>query len=123
MHMHAERSEPAAVRSKIWIESGGEVLLSEWRIDVLAAIEETGSLARAAERLDVPYRTAWERVREMERRLGAPLVETASGGADGGGSRLSPYGRDLVARWRRAASGVREDIEARFRAEFGDLLA
>jgi molybdate transport system regulatory protein len=120
--MHAERSSAAAIRSKIWIEAGGDVVLSEWRIDVLAAIEETGSLTRAAERLDVPYRTAWERVREMERRLGRPLVETVSGGADGGGSQLSPFGRDLVARWRRAASGVREEIEARFRVEFGDLL-
>ncbi|HET7095441.1 MAG TPA: LysR family transcriptional regulator, partial [Thermomicrobiales bacterium] len=112
----------AAIRSKIWIEAGGEVLLSEWRIDLLAAIEETGSLTRAAERLDVPYRTAWERVREMERRLGTTLVETASGGADGGGSRLSPFGSDLVARWRRASGGIRREIETRFRAAFGDLL-
>lgn len=122
MHMHAERSDKAAVRSKIWLERDGEVVLSEWRIELLEAIADTGSLTRAAERLGVPYRTAWERVRETERMVGLPLVETASGGADGGGSRLTGEGTVLVARWNRAVGGMREAVEARFRAEFPDWV-
>lgn len=107
---------------KIWLERDGQVVLSAWRVELLAAIEETGSLARAAEKLDVPYRTAWYKLKELETRLGLKLLETQSGGAEGGGSRLTAAARDLVQRFQRASAGVGELVEHRFRAEFGELL-
>jgi len=110
------------VRSKVWVERGGEVVLSEWRVALLAAVAETGSLARAAERLGVPYRTAWERIKETEGRLGMRLLATESGGAEGGGSRLTEEARDLVARFQRVTAGVADLVERRFREEFADLL-
>ena len=42
------------LRSKIWLERDGKVVLSDWRVELLAAVDETGSLARAARNLDVP---------------------------------------------------------------------
>ena len=108
------------VRCKVWIEDGaGEVVLSEWRVALLAAVEEAGSLAKAADRLDVPYRTAWERIRQTEERLGFRLLTTETGGAAGGGSRLTPGARDLVARFERIVAGLGEQVEERFRAEWG----
>jgi hypothetical protein len=58
------RDEALCPRSKVWLERGGQVVLSDWRVELLEAIEATGSLARAAERLDVPYRTAWYKLKE-----------------------------------------------------------
>jgi hypothetical protein len=58
------RGEALCPRSKVWLERGGQVVLSDWRVELLEAIEATGSLARAAERLDVPYRTAWYKLKE-----------------------------------------------------------
>jgi molybdate transport system regulatory protein len=113
---------PAALRSKVWLERDGAVLLSEWRIALLEEVAATGSLAAAAERLGVPYRTAWQRVKEMEDRLGAPLLATASGGADGGHSHLTPLAADLVARFRRATAGLADLLADRFHREFPDLL-
>ena len=109
-------------RSKVWLERGGQVVLSDWRVELLEAIEATGSLARAAERLEVPYRTAWYKLKEIERRLGVRLLETQSGGADGGGSQLTAEARQMVARFRRLNAGIDELIAERFRAEFGALL-
>ena len=116
-------AETPRVRTKVWVERGGEVLLSEWRVELLEAVAETGSLARAADRLGVPYRTAWDRVRETEERLGVRLLETESGGAEGGGSRLTDEARDLVARFRRVTAGVADLIEGRFQTELGDVLS
>ncbi len=113
--------EQPRVRSKIWVERATEVLLSEWRIELLEAVAETGSLARAAELLGVPYRTAWHTIRETEERLGVRLLETESGGAEGGGSRLTDQARDLIGRFRRVTAGVADLVEQRFRDEFGDL--
>ena len=112
----------ARVRSKIWIERDGDVLLSEWRVGLLAAVAETGSLARAAERLGVPYRTAWDRIKETEGRLGLRLLESESGGAEGGGSRLTEEGNDLVARFQRVTAGIADMVEERFQAELADVL-
>jgi molybdate transport system regulatory protein len=112
----------ARVRWKIWIERDGEVLLSEWRIALLRGVRETGSLAKAAERLDVPYRTAWQRIQELEARLGVPLLETESGGTTGGGSRLTDNAIDLIARFEQLTEGIGELVEKRMRAEFGDRV-
>ena len=122
MHDGSERSassEPMEVRSKIWIERDGAVVLSDWRVELLEAIDAHGSLSHAAEALNVPYRTAWERIKATEAELGMRLVHTESGGADGGGSRLTPEAQDVCRRFRRVASGIHEEVSRRFAAEFG----
>ncbi len=111
---------PLEIRSKIWIERRGEVVLSEWRVELLEAIEANGSLSRAAEALDIPYRTAWERVKATEGEVGFRLLDSESGGVDGGGSRLTAEARDLCRRFRRVSSGIQEVVSRRFTAEFGD---
>jgi molybdate transport system regulatory protein len=106
----------------VWLERDGQVVLSDWRVALLEAIEATGSLARAADRLDVPYRTAWYKLKEIEQRLGVRLLETQSGGADGGGSRLTAEARQVIARFHRVNAGIEQLVAERFRAEFGALL-
>jgi molybdate transport system regulatory protein len=123
MHDGPERdASTLQIRSKIWIERDGAVALSEWRVSLLEAIDAKGSLSHAAEALDVPYRTAWERVKETEAELGVRLLESESGGADGGGSRLTPEARDLCRRFRRVSGGIHEVVSRRFAAEFGGAL-
>ena len=36
-------------RLNVWIEHNGTVVLSEWRVRLLEAIDQTGSISRAAE--------------------------------------------------------------------------
>ncbi len=110
------------MRAKVWVEHGDGVLLSDWRVAPLEAVNDTGSLDGAAERLDVPNRTAWHKVKEIEERLGVRLLHTESGGAEGGGSRLTDEARDLIARFRRITVGVSDLVERRFRVELGDRL-
>lgn len=110
------------MRTKVWVERGDNVLLSEWRITLLEAVAETGSLAAAAARIGVPYRTAWDRIKETEARLDIRLLASESGGAEGGGSRLTVEATDLVARFRRVTAGVADEVERRFRAELDDVL-
>jgi len=109
-------------RSKIWCERAGELVLSEWRLDLLAAVGETGSLSGAAERLDVPYRTAWHKLKAVEKKLGVRLLETQSGGSGGGGSVLTAEAHELIRRFRRVRQGVSELVTKRFESEFADWL-
>lgn len=113
---------PAEVQAKIWIERGGKVVLSDWRAELLRAIEETGSLSGAALRMDVPYRTAWYKLKEIETQLGVRLVQTHSGGSDGGGSSLTPEGREILRRFRRVYRDVEGIVRRRFEREFAGKL-
>jgi molybdate transport system regulatory protein len=106
-------------RSKVWLEAGGDVALSEWRVELLEAVEAHGSLTAAAQALGVPFRTAWDRVREMESRLGIKLLDTQSGGPGGGHSVLTPEAREAIARFHRVVDGIAELVNQRFQEEFG----
>ena len=93
----------------------------QWRVELLEAIKRLrGSLSHAAEALAVPYRTAWERVKATEGEVVLRLLDSESGGPDGGGSRLTPQARDLCRRFRRVSSGIQEVVSRRFAAEFGN---
>ena len=106
-------------RSNLWIEKEGEVVLSKWRVNLLRAIDETGSISSAAEKTRVSYHRAWEKVHEMETRLGVSLVETQTGGAHGGGAKLTPIARDYIARFERFSQGIDELVARHFAESFG----
>ncbi len=106
------------VRSKLWLEVDGKAVLGDWRAAILEGIDRTGSLAKAAEELGTPYRTAWQRLKESEESLGMRLVDSQSGGADGGRSTLTPAARDLLRRYREFSEGIEELINERFRESF-----
>ena len=117
------RGTALSPRCKIWFEQDSKVVLSDWRIQLLERIEETGSLAKAAKRLDVPYRTAWYKLKEMEERLGIKLLLTQSGGTEGGGSQLTIEGRQIIRRFRRVTEGLSRLVERRFQDEFADWVS
>ena len=69
--------------------------------------------------MNTPYRTAWQRLKESEERLGFRLVTTQSGGADGGRSVLTDEARDLLRRYRQFSEGLEELVNRRFEEAFG----
>ena len=117
------RGTALSPRCKIWFEQDSKVVLSDWRIELLEEIEETGSLAKAAKRLNVPYRTAWYKLKEIEERLGIKLILTQSGGTAGGGSQLTTESRQIIRRFRRVTEGVSRLVERRFQDEFADWVS
>jgi molybdate transport system regulatory protein len=108
-------------RLNLWIERDGHVALSGWRVALLEAVAATGSITAAAERMEVPYRVAWSKIKEMEQSLGLPLVETRVGGADGGGAELTPAANDYIRRYHQFSAGLEEWVQRRFAAVFTDL--
>lgn len=101
-------------RSKVWIERDGTVVISEYRARLLAAIVAHGSVAAAADAIGLPYRTAWKKLREMEDAAGMPLLESDSGGAAGGATRLTVAARELLDAFRRVSEPVDHAVRERF---------
>ncbi len=107
-------------RLNLWLEIEGQVALSSWRVALLEAIDRLGSISAAAAELDVPYRRAWQKVNEMERRLGVTLLDTSIGGRHGGGARLTPAGRRCIAQFHEFSNGLDTDVAERFAEVFAD---
>lgn len=105
-------------RSKFWIEKDGELVFSDWRVDLLEAIEATGSLSGAAERLGVHYRRAWGKIKEMEERLGVKLIVTQSGGVGGGGTELTPQAQEYIRKYRKFRASLKQMVSRKFQEAF-----
>lgn len=110
--------EAIQVRSKIWLEAAGRPVLGEGRRALLGAIEDSGSISRAARLLKITYRKAWGQIKFMEEQLGVPLVLKLTGGVGGGGARLTPEARELLAKYDRLIAGLQEQVNERFRGIF-----
>ena len=102
----------------LWIEHRGVVVLSEWRVNLLEAIEATGSISAAAEKMEVTYHRAWEKVHEMEEGLDTKLIDAQTGGVGGGGATLTSKGKELIKKFRSFDNGLAELIERRFHSAF-----
>jgi len=96
------------------------VVLSTWRVRLLEAVAETGSISAAATKMGISYRRAWDKIHESEERLGVKLVDTQTGGVGGGGSELTAAAQEYVQRFHEFTSGLNELINQRFREYFGD---
>ncbi|MWG34257.1 TOBE domain-containing protein [Halomarina oriensis] len=78
----------------------GGATFDERDATLLRTVDAEGSLNAAATALGRSYARAHERLTDLETAFG-PLVERQRGGAGGGGSRLTPNGHRLLARFDR----------------------
>lgn len=107
-------------RANFWIEEAGQVVLSSWRVKLLEAVAETGSISAAAAKMGISYRRAWDKIHESEERLGIKLVDTQTGGVGGGGSELTAAAQDYIQRFHEFTNGLNELINQRFGEYFID---
>jgi molybdate transport system regulatory protein len=107
----AKRRVPSGrpvLRARVWVDLKGGPAITEAGADLLSQIDARGSLSEAARRLGFSYRRAWMLADGMNRHWPSPLVETATGGRRGGGSRLT----DLGSRVLRSYRDVQLQVEA-----------
>ena len=83
---------------RIDLASGGRI--GPGKVALLEAISRTGSISAAGRAMKMSYRRAWQLVEDLNRTLASPVVQTAAGGAGGGGAQLTEAGRTLVQQYR-----------------------
>ena len=86
------------------------------KIQLLENIRECGSISAAGRAMDMSYKRAWDLVDEINRICRQSAVEPQTGGKNGGGAVLTPFGISLVKRYRKierdAATAVRRELQA-----------
>ena len=94
------RRLPLQPRVKAWLVAGDEFLMGPRYVRLLEEIDRRGSIREACSRIGLSYRTCLNRIRQMERVLGEPVIHTTRGGAAGGGSELTEEARDIIRLYR-----------------------
>ncbi len=95
---------------RIRIPFGDDYAIGPGKADLLEAIQRTGSISAAGRALKMSYRRAWLLVDTMNRCFQHPLVETATGGASGGGAQVTELGDEVLRRFRAMESKAVESI-------------
>lgn len=90
----------AALQLKPRLVCGEEIAIGPGKADLLDAIAAHGSISAAARALGMSYRRAWQLVDVMNRCWADPLVEATTGGARGGGARLTDLGVQVLSAYR-----------------------
>jgi len=74
----------------------------------LRAIEKHGSITEAARQVGVSYKYAWDRLAEIQKTLGHPILRTRRGGkTGGGGAKLTDEAVELLSNYDRTVRYVR----------------
>ena len=104
------------MKPSIRILFGAASSLGPGKIALLEAIARCGSISAAAREMGMSYRRAWLLVEAMNQAFKQPAVMAATGGKRGGGAEVTPFGQDLLARYRKieakAAAAVARDLQA-----------
>ncbi|MDD4330367.1 MAG: TOBE domain-containing protein [Aliarcobacter sp.] len=82
--------------SNLTLELFNQPFLLEKRIELLIAIQKTGSINKAAKEVPMSYKAAWEAIETMNNLSTTPIVQKETGGLGGGGTTLTPYGENLL---------------------------
>jgi molybdate transport system regulatory protein len=101
------------IRCKVWLESEGEMIFGKGRALLLVAIDEEGSLSRAAKRLNMSYRAAWGKLRASEEHLGVKLTEPSQTGRHG--MALTAEGRRMLGAYERLLREAEQFLGRRVR--------
>jgi molybdate transport system regulatory protein len=88
-----------AITKIVFLDENGEKFFGEGPSRLMRGIEETGSLRGAASSMGMAYTKALKLIGNAERALGFKLTERITGGKDGGGSRITPEGKEWLIRY------------------------
>ncbi len=91
---------------RLRIVYGDAFMIGPGKAELLQRIRDTGSISAAGRGMGMSYKRAWSLVEEMNAAFTTALVDSARGGAGGGGARLTETGEAVLAAYRRAEAAA-----------------
>jgi molybdate transport system regulatory protein len=75
--------------------------LGPGKVLLLEAVDEHGSISAAGRAIGMSYKRAWDLIDEMNQFFSGPVVDSKSGGKQGGGATLTELGQRVVMTYRK----------------------
>jgi molybdate transport system regulatory protein len=95
----------AHLRLTLVLNSGARI--GPGKAALLESVHSSGSISGAARAMGMDYKRAWLLIDSLNQAFVTPAVDRTTGGAGGGGAVLTPFGEELLRRYREleAAAG------------------
>jgi molybdate transport system regulatory protein len=100
----------------IRVDIDGQGRLGPGKIELLEQLDARGSISAAGRAMRMSYKRAWDLVAELNEMFREPVVTSQTGGKDGGGARLTAFGRSVVDSYRAVEKACLEASDAHLRA-------
>lgn len=100
-----------SIRLKCWIELENEKFFGPGPAQLLELIDEEGSIAKAAKRMKMSYKKAWDIIDDLNHRGQKPYVISRKGGEKGGGAKITENARTLVLQYRKLMSKLNSVVD------------
>jgi molybdate transport system regulatory protein len=94
------------LKPRFRVVCGKHIALGPGKVELLAALTETGSLIKAARQLGMSYMRAWLLIKEMNTCFREPIAVSERGGKTGGGMKVTTAGRQALALYRELESAA-----------------
>ncbi len=107
------------VKTKTWMENQRkELLFGKGKTEILLEIEKTGSIAKAAENLEMNYKKAWSHIKLLQKNLDDVLVITQKGNGENSGTKLTPKAMEYITKYKQLQREIEEFANERFKELF-----
>ena len=80
---------------------GKKIAFGPGKLELLELIAETGSIGKAAQRMEMSYMRAWSLIQIMNTCFKEPVIEAMRGGHERGGAELTATGQRVLKLYRR----------------------
>lgn len=84
------------IRFKCWVEDDAVKLYGPGPNELIKQIQLEGSLSKAATRMNMSYKKAWEMVQRLNEHCEKPLIILKKGGSHGGGAEVTDKALEVV---------------------------
>lgn len=85
------------LQARLQIRRGRDAQVGSDRVRLLKAIDEHGSISSAGRVVGLTFRAAWDAVQALNNLFDQPLVISQAGGRHGGGAKVTPIGKAVIA--------------------------
>jgi len=96
----SRKPAPASPEIRFRIDFSPTCAVAPAKIDLLEAIRESGSLSQGARHIGMSYRRARQLIDSFKGAFRDPVTRAVRGGSGGGGVMLTPFGEELIERYR-----------------------
>ena len=96
------------LKFKCWVEEEGEKFYGPGPNELIKQIQQEGSLSKAAAKMNMSYKKAWEMVQRMNQYSEKPLIILKKGGSHGGGAEVTKDALELVAEYQNLQLQIEE---------------
>lgn len=84
------------IQARFWIDKDSKSYLGNGRIALLKFIQSEGSISKAAKKMKMSYKSAWDNLNQIKDLGGSTLIESSNGGIGGGGTSLTHEGERAI---------------------------